>query len=132
LLGLESQQNSKHQGDVGFALAIAWFTQNGYHVSIPLTDSRDYDLIVEKDYKLQTVQVRTTYYQRYPGIYQLSLTVSGGNRTGEGRVKFLDPDRVDFLFAVTDRGDKYLFPTREVLAKSTLNLGEKYEIYKVN
>ena len=37
--------NSKRQGNIGIGAAIAWFTVHGYTVSIPLTDSQDYDLI---------------------------------------------------------------------------------------
>lgn len=39
-------------------MAIAYFSTNGYTVSIPLNDTQDYDLVVEKDNILQTVQVK--------------------------------------------------------------------------
>jgi HJR/Mrr/RecB family endonuclease len=54
------QANTKKQGDVGLGQAIAWFTRNSYTVSLPLTDSQDYDLIVDKDNVLYRVQVKTT------------------------------------------------------------------------
>lgn len=131
MLSLDQQQNSKQQGDVGLGLAIAWFACNGYRVSIPLTDSQDYDLVVEQSYKLFTVQVRTTYHEKYAGIYQLDLRVSGGNRSGTGKIKYLNPDHVDYLFAVTDAGDQYLIPSNEIEARRSINLGEKYAQYKV-
>lgn len=52
--------NSKQQGDVGLGAAIGWFTSKGYTVCIPLTDSQDYDLVVETKGKLEKVQVKTT------------------------------------------------------------------------
>ena len=43
----EKAKNSKAQGDIGLSQAIAYFAKEGYTVCIPLTDSQDYDLIVE-------------------------------------------------------------------------------------
>ena len=131
MLQLGSQKDTKLQGDVGLAIAIAWFAQNDYRVAIPLTDSQDYDLVVEKDMMFYSVQVRTTYYEKYPGIYQLNLRVTGGNRSGTGRTKHFDPEKIDYLFAVTDTGDKYLIPGKCVENRRSLNLGEKYTSYKV-
>lgn len=42
------QVNSKKQGDVGLGTDISFFTQRGWTVSIPLTDSQDYDLVVDE------------------------------------------------------------------------------------
>lgn len=41
------QHNPKKQGDAGLGVAIGWFTTHGYTMSVPLTDSQDYDLIVD-------------------------------------------------------------------------------------
>ena len=79
-LAFDQMQNSRRQGDAGMGIAIAWFTKHGYCVSIPLTDSQDYDLVIERDNQFSSVQVRTTYYKKPNGIYQLNLRVSGGNR----------------------------------------------------
>ena len=42
-------KNSKKQGDAGLGQAIAYFTMLGYDIALPLTDSADWDLIVEMD-----------------------------------------------------------------------------------
>lgn len=131
MLSLETRGNSRHQGDVGLAIAIAWFHKHGYLPAIPLTDSQDYDLIVDDDHNLYKVQVRTTYYKTPHGIYQVNLQVSGGNRSGTGKVKPFDPARVDYLFVVTNNEDLYLFPSADIKARRALNLGEKYVQYKV-
>lgn len=129
---LRNHKNSKQQGDVGLALAIAWFADNGYRVSIPLTDSQDYDLVVEIDAHFYGVQVRTTYYKRAPNRgYTVNLRVMGGNRSGTGKVKYFNPDVVDYLFVVTDTREKYLIPSREITSKVSLTLCEKYEKYRV-
>ena len=41
------QKNTRKQGDVGVGAAIAYFTEQGYMVAVPLTDNQDYDLVIE-------------------------------------------------------------------------------------
>jgi hypothetical protein len=128
---LRKQKNSKQQGDIGLGTAIAWFVQNGYRVSIPLTDSQDYDLVVEVNGNFYGVQVRTTYYKRPNGVFAVNLRVSGGNRSGTGRIKHFDPDSVAYLFVVTEFGDKYFIPSNAIVARNSLTLCDKYEQYRV-
>ncbi len=40
---------NKQKGNTGLGIAIAYYTSNGYTVSIPLNDTQDYDLIVDKN-----------------------------------------------------------------------------------
>lgn len=61
-------------------MAIAYFSTNGYIVSIPLNDTQDYDLIVEKDNLLQKVQVKSTGCIGKGGNYQVSLKSCGGTK----------------------------------------------------
>ena len=44
--------SNKNIGNSSLSIAIAYFVCNGYIVSIPLNDTQDYDLVVEKDTKL--------------------------------------------------------------------------------
>jgi len=132
MLRLADMKNSRQQGDVGMAIAISWFARNDYCVAIPLTDSQDYDLVIERDNQFSSVQVRTTYYKKPNGIYQLNLRVSGGNRSGTGKTKHIDPDVVDYLFAVTNDGEMYLIPTGAIEARSILSLGVKCDPFRVN
>lgn len=128
---LRRQKNSKQQGDVGLAIAIAWFAKNGYRISIPLTDSQDYDLVIEYEGKFFSVQVRTTYYRNPQGWYQANLKVSGGNRSGTGKIKLFDPTRVNYLFIVTDSEAMYFIPCVVITSKGSITLYEKYEKYRV-
>ena len=133
MLSLASYRNSKKQGDIGLVLAIAWFEINDYPVSIPLTDSQDYDLIIDMSGSLKKVQVRTTYNQRESGSYEVNLRVMGGNRSGTGQIKrFIDTD-VDYLFVVVDNGAKYFIPRTHITNKRGLHVcnGGKYEQYRV-
>jgi hypothetical protein len=128
---LRKQKNSKQQGDVGLAIAIAWFAKNGYRVAIPLTDSQDYDLIIDSEGSLYKVQVRTTYFKNPQGWYRANLKVSGGNRSGTGKVKLFDPHRVHYLFVVTDTEAMYFIPCSAIDNNSSITLCEKYEQYRV-
>jgi len=129
---LRDQRNSKKQGDVGLAVAISWFAKNDFPVSIPLTDSQDYDLVIEDlDGSLRKVQVKTTWHQAYDGIYQASLKVAGGNRSGTGKVKLFDPSKIDYLFVVTEMWDMFFIPANAIKSRRTINLGEQYEEFRV-
>ena len=39
---------NKEKGNSGLGMAIAYFSANGYTVYIPLNDTQDYDLVIEK------------------------------------------------------------------------------------
>lgn len=124
---LKDKENSRKQGDVGLGSAISYFTRNGYTVCIPLTDSQKYDLIIENGEGLKKVQVKTTYSKRYN--YIVTVATSGGNKSGSKIYPF-DPKNADYLFALTEVGDKYLIPS-DVVPKRTINLGKLYEKYKI-
>jgi hypothetical protein len=57
--------------------------------------------------------------------------VLGGNRSGTGKVKYFDPQRVDYVFVVTAVGEKYLFPSGIIETRTAITLCEKYALYKV-
>ena len=40
---------NKEKGNSGLGIDIAYFSSHGYIVSIPLNDTQDYDLIVDKN-----------------------------------------------------------------------------------
>ena len=52
--------SNKEKGNTGLGIAIAYYSANGYTVSIPLNDTQDYDLIVDKDNILKKIQVKAT------------------------------------------------------------------------
>ncbi|GIL12570.1 MAG: hypothetical protein BroJett038_12900 [Chloroflexota bacterium] len=132
MLELRNQKNSIKQGDVGVGVAIAWFMQNGYPTLMPLTESLPYDLAVDIEGKLYRVQVRTTYHKDVRGHYKVNLRVLGGNRSGSGKTTHFDPSKVDFLFVVTENGEKYLIPSAEIECRSYITLGiEKYAHYQL-
>lgn len=121
---------NKQRGNCGLGIAIGYFSTNGYTVSIPLNDTQDYDLLIDKDNNIQSVQVKYTTCKTKYGNYQVALKSCGG--TKGTTYKTLIDTNVDCLFIATDRLDMYLIPINEVKNKSTLNLCKKYEMYKLN
>lgn len=121
-------KNSKKQGDIGLGRAIAWFAANGYTVSIPLTDSQDYDLIVDNG-SIFRVQIKTTSY-KLGNAFKIWTTVKGGNRS-YNTIKKFDSTKVELLFIVTDDDIQYLIPTCVIGNKSSISLGKLYENYIV-
>ena len=51
-------RTTQRKGDTAVAKTIAAFTERGWDVSIPLTESAAYDLIVDVDGELKRVQVK--------------------------------------------------------------------------
>lgn len=108
--------NSKKQGDIGMCYAMAYYAKLGWTVSVPVTDSQDYDLVVDNGTRLFKVQVKTTK----------SISPSG-----TGKCKDFSENSSDLLFALTDSGDCYSIPKSEISAVSSVALGERYLPYRV-
>lgn len=127
----ENIVNSKKQGDTGMGFAIAYFCKLGWTVSIPITDSQDYDLVVDNGERLLKVQVKTSKYKTKHGIYQVSLKTCGGNRSCQ-KIKNFDKNSSDLLFVLLENGNVYLIPREEIKTNTTINLGENMNQFKVS
>lgn len=122
--------NSKKQGDLGVAIAIAYYTKKGYAVSIPLGDNTRYDLIIDDGTRLLKVQVKTTGHVRH-NYYIVSFCTQGGNQSWNGVVKVITEDEVDLVFVYTLGGSAYEFPVAAISGKKNLVLGDKVVQYRV-
>ncbi len=128
----ENVINSKKQGDVGMCYAIAYYSRLGWTVSIPITDSQDYDLLVENtDNNILKVQVKTSRYLTEGGTYQVSLKTCGGNKSGQ-TIKKMDKNYIDLVFVLVDDGSCYSIPTERIESSGSMNLGDKYSEFKVS
>jgi hypothetical protein len=128
----ENVINSKKQGDVGMCYAIAYYSKLGWTVSIPITDSQDYDLLVENtDNNILKVQVKTSRYLTEGGTYQVSLKTCGGNKSGQ-TIKKMDKNYIDLVFVLVDDGSCYSIPTERIESSGSMNLGDKYSEFKVS
>ena len=119
--------NRRQQGDLGEASAIEWFTSKGALVLVPFGHSPDYDLVAAIGNRLLRIQVKTTTQQartanghpRFP----VSLTTCGGNQSWNGVVKTVDPETIDYLFAHTGSGRRWLIPSTDIEGKRSVRLG---------
>lgn len=123
--------NTRQQGDIGLAVAIAEFSKLNYTISIPLTDNSPYDLIVEKEGTLQKVQVKTSKYKNSYGNYEVGLRRIRSNKT-QNKIHNFDNKETDLLFILLENTDCYLIPCEVLTVKSTITLGTKYGEYKIN
>jgi len=121
---------NKEKGNSGLGMAIAYFTTSGYIVSIPLNDTQDYDLIVEKENRLQRVQVKATGCIGKGGNYQVALKSCGGTK-GKTYKTLIDTN-IELIFILTGQKEMYLIPREKINNVSTLSLCDKYEKYRLN
>jgi len=122
-------KNTKKQGDAGLGDCIAYFTSIGATVLIPLTDSQDYDLVIDQGNGLKRVQVKTSTQVNKYGSYSVGLRLIGGT-TGTV-LKHFDATSVELLFVLCSNGSRYLIPTSEFNCKTGIDLGKKYEKFRL-
>lgn len=122
-------KTNKEKGNSGLGIAIAYYSSNGYIVSIPLNDTQDYDLIVDKDNSIKKVQVKSTSCRTKYGSYQVSLKSCGGTK---GKTyKTVIETNIDELFILTENMNMYIIPIKQIKNKSTLSICDIYEKYRV-
>ncbi len=114
--------NPREQGLIGLTDAMHWFASHGYAIALPLIDAQPYDLIVESGTGLERVQVKTTTQRTKAGVPVVQLCTNGGNQSFRTTKPF-DPTSSDLLYVLTDSGERYLIPTSEIRAKTSLSLG---------
>jgi hypothetical protein len=91
-----NRANPRKQGDVGLGSAVGWFAANGYTVSLPLTDSQDYDVVVDDGEGLARVQVRTTRHRQANGLYAYGFVSTAGTGAEPARSSTLTQARSSY------------------------------------
>ncbi len=122
--------NTKLKGNAGIGAAIAYYTSKNIIVSIPLTDSQDYDLVVDIDSTLYKVQVKFTSQKAKSGNYIVSLrSISGSSKES---YKTVIDTLIDYLFIIADNNDKYIIPIIDIENINTLTITDEIiKKYKV-
>jgi hypothetical protein len=100
-------RSTQRKGDRATAQAIATFTALGYDVSIPLTESAAYDLVVDDGSDLHRVQCK------FASGRQVDLRRIHSNSHGYV-VKRVMPQAYDWLYVM--RGDSHEFLLKQCLA----------------
>ncbi len=93
---------TQRKGDVAVSQAISSFTKLGYDVSIPLTESAHYDLVVDSAEGLKRVQVK------YTSEKDVDLRRVHSNSSGYV-VKKAQENAYDWLYVYKASGEEYLF-----------------------
>lgn len=112
-------------------VAIGYLACQGHTVCVPLTDSQDYDLVVDIE-GLKRVQVRTSTQAADHGGWEVGLRVTGKNTTAIKTKKF-DSLKVDLVFIVCLDGSQYLIPSSEITSRSSICVGSprgRYEKFR--
>lgn len=114
-------ESKKDRGRACLSTAIAYFGSNGYTVSIPLNDTQNYDLVVEKDGVFQSVQCKFggRKLENNADAYECGLRTIGAKGTYHGNVK---DSGVDLLFCLRPDGVMYLIPVADIDNVSSLRL----------
>jgi hypothetical protein len=95
----------KQTGRIGLVEAISYYTENGYTVSIPLTDTQWYDIIIEKDGNILTVQCKATETKEN----SIDFRSTGGTK-GVPYDNILEHSKLDMLFCVDSERNCYSIP----------------------
>lgn len=118
---------NKNKGKAGLSMAIAYYGSNGYTVLLPLDDTQDYDLVVEKDNIFQKVQVKATGYLTPSNKYSVSLRNTGGtNGRVYGRVI---ESSADLLFVCTAELRFYQYIISEITQTNAIVLSDDFEVF---
>lgn len=118
-------ETNKDKGRAGFSLAIAYFGSNGYTVCLPINDTQWYDMIVEKDGVMHTVQCKFTGSK----TNEISLRSCGGSN-GKVYDNVLNHS-LDLLFCADNNKNLFLIPMkdlREAGNASIITLRTKFNV----
>ncbi|MCA9324595.1 hypothetical protein KDA23_00805 [Candidatus Saccharibacteria bacterium] len=113
-------RDTQYKGDVAVAQAIASFTKLRMDVSIPLTESAAYDLVVDNDHRLMRVQVR------YTSTDDVELRRIHSNSTGYV-IKKTAQNAYDWLYVLHKTGKEYLIP-KCLDGRRAVRVNDKYEL----
>lgn len=115
---------------MGLGRAIAYYTSHCISVMLPLNDSQKYDLVVDKDGRLERVSIKTTQGRAKSGNFQVQLkntTLGSDHNT----IRRFDNTSCDIVFIVTVNGTMYEIPSKDITATCSFVLNEDYNKYIV-
>jgi hypothetical protein len=120
------------QGNVGLGMAIAYYTNIGFHVLIPLNDTQKYDLVFDDGNKLNRVSVKTTKAKnKNRRFFEVQLKNTGGS-SGRSKIRNFDNNSCDFVFVLTSDYTMYQIPSNKIASHTSIVLTTDYDKYIVN
>lgn len=121
---------SKEKGDIALGKAIAYYTEKGIEVLLPIGDKKKYDFVIDNN-GFKKVQCKYTSHKSPYGIYRVPLRVMGGNQSYQYAASYKEGD-FDLLFVVT--ADKRVFEIPYEAIKNNKNavaLGKNYKQFQL-
>ena len=118
--------NSKQKGNIAFGECIRYLTNKGYIISIPLNDAQDYDLIVDINGELKTIQIKYTSTKQTSGNYYVDTRTRGHNNYIKEKEK-----EADYYFITTELLKNYFIPYNVIENKQTFTLNETLKDYLI-
>jgi hypothetical protein len=94
-------RTTQRKGDIAVSQAVATFTKMGFDISLPLTESAAYDIVVDDGTGMWRVQVR------YNGGKEVDLRRIHSNSKGYV-VKKTRANVYDWLYILKPTGEEYL------------------------
>lgn len=113
-------RTTQRKGDSAVAQAIATFTRMDHDVSIPLTESAPYDLIVDENGNLRRLQVK------YSSSKEVDLRRIHSNSSGYV-VKKVKKGAYDWLYVLSSSGDEYLIKSC-LDGRRAVTLSDKFKL----
>lgn len=98
---------------------------------LPFNDTQKYDLVIEKDGKLQRVSVKTTQGTNNSGKYYKVQMKNSGGGSHKSTIRNFDNTTCDIVFIVTVEGTMYEIPSNLINVNSSLTLNEDWNNYIV-
>lgn len=109
--------NTKHQGALGVAHAINYYTSRGHAVFVPVTDVLRYDLVVDKGEGPIRVEVKTTRTGK------VMLKTCGGNQSWNKVIKNLSMEDCDEVYCYNcATGHSEIFPSKDLDGRAQITI----------
>lgn len=124
--------NTKARGDMAVGHAINHYLSSGYEVCLPIGDKRHYDVLIEKDGKIERVQIKFGGLYKKRGKCKVGLRITGGNQSFNYARNYSD-DAFDILFIYTERKEKFAVPWKDVVCRNEITIEDpRYKKYKLD
>jgi len=117
-------RDTQRKGDIAVAQAISTFTKMGYDVSLPMTESAAYDLVVDFKNSLKRIQVKYSSNGKEIGLRRIHSNSKGYV------IKRLLQDSFDWLYILDGKGEEFLV-VHPFMNRSTITPRQEHSIKRV-
>jgi len=109
--------NRKLIGNLGEAKVLAYFVENDYQVYLPFQDNGEYDMVVSREGKIESVSVKSTSVKTGTG-YSVQLRTISRRKDNKVSIKHFDNSQVNILAVYIQPEDRVVI-LRSIDIKAT-------------